>query len=31
VAAAVVEQIAGAFAEMTKRNADELIVLGRVV
>ena len=28
VAAAVVEQIAGAFAEMTSRNADALIVLG---
>jgi len=28
VAAAVVEEIAGAFAEMTSRNADALIVLG---
>jgi len=28
VAAAVVEQIAGAFAEMTNRNADALMVLG---
>jgi hypothetical protein len=31
VAAAVVEQIAGAFTEMTNRNTDELIVLGRAV